>query len=272
MTEWGRKLTALFRRDEIDAELREEMQTHLEMKASETCDSQAARREFGNVTRLVEDSRAAWGWPQIEAWLRDGRYALRVVARKPGFAATVVLTLALGIGASSTIYSLIDAVLLRPLPYPNSARLVAIHEANPADQRGRTGVSPGRLEDWQRLNSAFDALAGSQSDTLIDMTGAEPERLSAAFVSPGFFEVLGTAPALGSGLPPGAERFGGPRAIVISDGFWRRRFGSSTGVLGQRLVLAGESYVIAGVMPGSFQYPSPATEIWVPQQAQRPTC
>src|SRR5882672_4922600 len=110
MTEWWRKLTGILRREDIDAELQEEMQTHLEMKASATGTPHAARQQFGNTTLHLEDSRTAWGWPRIEAWLRDFRYAFRVVGRKPGFAATVILTLTLGIGASSTIFSLIDAV------------------------------------------------------------------------------------------------------------------------------------------------------------------
>ncbi|MGH9660552.1 MAG: ABC transporter permease, partial [Bryobacteraceae bacterium] len=116
MTEWWRKLIWLLRKEAFDAGLQEEMQTHLEMKASATGNAGAARRQFGNTTLLLEDSRAAWGWPQIEAWLRDFRYAIRVAGRKPAFAATVVLTLTLGIGASSTIFSLIDTVLVRPLP------------------------------------------------------------------------------------------------------------------------------------------------------------
>src|ERR671925_314065 len=114
-----RKLTGRLRRDAIEAELQEEMQMHLELKASATGDRQAALREFGNPTLLLEDSREAWGWPRLEDWLRDFRYALRVLVRKPGFAVTVVLTLALGIGASSTIFALIDTVLIRPLPYPH---------------------------------------------------------------------------------------------------------------------------------------------------------
>ncbi len=196
MREWWRKLRGRLR-GRIDSELEEEMRAHLEMKASATGDPYAARRQFGNVTLLLEDSRSAWGWPQVEGWVRDFRYAARGLARRPGFTATIVLTLALGIGASSTIFSLIDTVLLRPLPYPDSERLVAIQEAKPADPRGRTPVAPGRLEDWQRLSRAFDGIAGSYTDVWTDTTGAAPERLSGATVSARFFSVLGTAAALG---------------------------------------------------------------------------
>ena len=116
MGEWRRKLSGSRRRDQIADELREEIETHLAMKESATGDMRRARQDFGNVTRLVEDSRAAWGWPRLDAWRRDSQYALRTMARKPGFAATMVITLALGIGATSTICSLTDAVLIRPSP------------------------------------------------------------------------------------------------------------------------------------------------------------
>ncbi len=267
MTEWWRKLTGLLYRGSIDAELREEMQAHLEMKAAETGDPYAARRQFGNQALLLEDSRAAWGWPVAEAWLKDFQHALRCLARKPAFTVTVVLTLALGIGAGSTIFSLIDAVLIRPLPYPDPGQLMSIHEAKPGDPFARTPVAPGRLEDWQRRTTTFEALAGISEDTLTDTTGQAPERLTAAWVSPRFFSVLGTAPELGRVCTPEEEGFGGPRAAVVSDGFWRRRFGADAGVLGRSLILENQAYVIVGIMPPRFQYPSPDTEVWLARQA-----
>lgn len=267
MKELWRKLAALVRREEIAGDLLEEMRTHVEMKASATGDLDAARRAFGNTGLLLEDSCAAWGWPRLEGWLRDFRFAIRVLLRTPAFTATVVLTLALGIGAATTIFSLIDTILLRPLPYPNAGRLVAIHEMKPGDGEMRTPVAPGRLEDWQQLNRAFVALAGSSADVMTDNTGTAPERLEAAFVSPRFFAVLSTPPKLGRAFAAEEERAGGPTAVVISEGFWKRRFGSDPGVLGRSLRLMGTNYVIVGVMPASFQYPGPATELWVPRQA-----
>jgi predicted permease len=268
MPAWWRKLTGRLHRDAIDRELEEEMRAHLEMKASDTGDPQAARRQFGNTIRLLEDSRAAWGWPRLENWLRDLRYALRVLSRQPGFAATVVLTLALGIGASSTIFSLIDTVLIRPLPYPDAGRLVAVQETRLGDPRNRTPVSPGRLEDWHRMTVAFEALAGSHTDTLIDTTGPVPERISGAFVSPRFFSVLGAPAVLGRVFTAEEEEFGGPLAIVISDGFWRRRYSADPRVLGRTLRLEDQSYMVVGVMPPEFRYPSPSTEVWAPKQAR----
>ncbi|MPY89994.1 MAG: FtsX-like permease family protein [Luteitalea sp.] len=264
MTSWGRKLRGWCRRRSIEAELREEMQAHLDMKAEETCDPDGARRQFGNTTLLLEEARDAWGWPQVEAWLRDFRYGLRMMRRRPGFAATVVLTLALGIGSSSTIFSLIDTVLIRPLAYPSPDSLVALHEKKPSDDRARTPVAPGRLEDWQRLATSFEALAGSTTDTLTDTTGPVPERISGAFVSPRFFTVLGVTPIAGRVFNAEEEQFGGPAVVVVSEGFWRRRFGADPRVLGRSLMLAEGSFTIVGVMPAAVQHPSAATEIWVP--------
>ncbi|HKE28337.1 MAG TPA: ABC transporter permease [Bryobacteraceae bacterium] len=265
--ELWRKLTALTRREEIAGELLEEMRAHVEMKASDTGDRHAAQRTFGNTTMLLEDSNSVWGWPRLEDWLRDFRYAIRGQIRRPAFAATVVFTLALGMGATSTIFSLIDTVLLRPLPYPKAARLVAVQEMKPGENEMRTPVSPGRLTDWQRLNRTFVALAGSYGDMLTDDSGAVPERLDTAFVSPGFFTVLDTTPALGRTFTAEEERAGGATAVVISDGFWKRRFASDRGVLGRSLRLMETNYIIVGVMPPSFQCPTPATELWVPRQA-----
>ena len=264
MNEIRRKLRGWRRRNAIDADLREEMRTHVEMKAEETGDWRAARLAFGNPTLLLEDARAEWGWPQLEAWARDLRYGLRRMRRRPGFSATVVLTLAIGIGASSTVFSLIDAVLFRPLPYPAADRIVSIQEQKLSDDLARTPVAPGRLEDWLRLTTTFEALAGVRTDNVTDTTGPDPERLAAAFVSPGFFTVLGTPAALGRTFQEEEERFGGPAVAVVSDGFWRRRFGADPAVLGRSLSLSGGNVAIVGVMPPAVAYPSAGTEIWIP--------
>jgi predicted permease len=269
MLELLRKLRAQLRRESIDADLDEEMRTHLEMKAAASGDDGAARRQFGNVTLLIEESRAVWSWTRLDDWLRDFRYAIRGMARRPGFSTTIVLTLALGIGASSALYSLIDAVLIRPLPYPSAERLVALYEAKASDPRSRTPVAPGRLADWQQMSSSFAALAGGYDDALTDTTAGSPERVSAAFVSPRFFDVLATAPILGRTFLPEEEHFGGPSSIVISEGFWRRRFASSPTVLGSRLILSDQSFTVVGVLPHQFQFPKPSTEIWLPKQANR---
>ena len=267
MSEWWRKISARRRGQTFNADLEEEMRTHMEMKAAKTGDADEARRQFGNTTLLLEDARAAWGWPNLEAWLRDFRYAFRALRKRPGFASTIVLTLALGIGAAAAIFSLIDTVLIRPLPYPDADRLVAINEANLSDRRSIAPVAPGRLVDWQRLTTTFSGIAGSGTDTLTDTTGTAPERLSAAFVSPQFFAVAGAAPELGRVFTPEEERYGGPLAIVISDAFWRRRFAADASVLERSLILDQKSYLVVGVMPPWFQLPANSLDVWTPKQA-----
>jgi putative ABC transport system permease protein len=264
--DWLRKLRGFAGRRALDADLEEEIRTHLEMKAADS-DPAVARRQFGNATLYLEDARSVWRWPRLDAWLRDLRYALRVVRRKPGFAVTVALTLGLAIGSSSTIYSLIDAVVLRPLPYPDSGRLVAVAEARRADERSRTPVAPGRLEDWQQFSSALEGIAASSQDTVTDKSGLQPERVSAALVSPRFFAVLGVPAALGRVFSADEERFGGPSAVVISDGFWRRRFSADPQAIGRTLPLNGARYQVVGVMPASFRVPAPGPEVWLATRA-----
>jgi len=269
MLEWWRIFRAWLRRDALEAELREEIQTHLAMKAEASGDAHAVQRQFGNTTRHIEDARDAWTLPRIDDWFRDFRYAARMMRRRPAFTATVVLTLALGIGSSSTIFSLIDTVLVRGLPYPNSDRIVSVQEARITDvANSRTPVSPGRLEDWRRMSSSFDAIAGSYTDTLTDTTTGNPERVPTAFVSPDFFNVLATPPALGRVFNESEQRFGGPAAVVISDSFWRKRFDQDPLATGRVVTLGGQSYTIVGVMPPSFRYPEAVTEVWLAKQAQ----
>ena len=266
MGEWLRKLMGWLQRDELTRELDEEMRTHIRMKEEDGADSRAVRRDFGNITLLVQDSRAQWGLPRLETWLRDLRYAVRMMARRPGFAATLVLTLALGIGASSAIFSLIDTVVVRPLPYPDSARLVIVEQRRLGEARMVAGVSPGIVEDLERLNQSFEVMAGSNPETYTETTGVQPERLTGAATSPRFFSVFGVPPELGRTFERTEEVYGGPAAVVISDGLWHRRFGADPRVLGRSLVLEKESRVIVGVMPARFQYPAADTEVWVPKQ------
>jgi predicted permease len=194
------------------------------------------------------------------------RDALRGFRHRRGLAVTIVTTLALGIGANAAIFSMVDAVLLRPLPYPSGERLVAVYELNRAMKQATQLVAPVRLEEWNRANRSFDGLAGSYFENVTDTTMAEPQRVEAMRVSPRFFAVLGVDAALGRTLAPPEEVFGGPPAVVISDAFWRTRFNGDRSVVGRTLVLNGVSRAIVGVMPPSFRYPAPTTEMWIPAQ------
>jgi len=194
--------------------------------------------------------------------------AIRSLARRPGLAATILVTLALGIGANSAIFSAVDAVLLKPLPYPDADRLVAVYELNLGQRNATQLVAPGRLEEWNARSHSFDGLSGTYFENSSDTTGELPERLAIMNTAPRFFTVLGVGPALGRVPTPEEERFGGPRVIVLSDALWSRRFNRDPGVIGRALVLGGASTTVIGVMPPSFQYPLWATtDAWRPTQA-----
>jgi len=198
------------------------------------------------------------------------RSALRALAHRRGLALTVIATLTLGIGANSAIFSDVDAVLLKPLPYPDSERLVAVYESNAGRRQATALVAPVRLEEWNQMNRTFDGLAASYFENATDTSGPLPERVEAIRTSPRFFSVLRVDAAAGRTFSAEEERFGGPSAVVISDAFWQRRFNRDPSAVGRVLQLGGAARTIVGVMPPSFRYPAATTEVWIPAQAPPP--
>src|SRR5499427_9481371 len=159
--------------------------------------------------------------------------AVRTLAKTPGFTSTVVLTLALGIGANSAVFSAIDAVLLKPLPFPDADQLMQLNQRSP--RSANTFVAPVRLRDWDRMNSAFRAISGYYTQDSSELSGELPEKVKQAFAAPRFLEVWGVAPALGRNFTNDELHFGGPNAMLISDGFWRKRFNADPKAVGKRL-------------------------------------
>ena len=200
--ELRRRLAFLFRRRQFECDLEEEMRFHLEMKARET-GAAAARRQFGNMTLLREDSRAAWGWAWLEALARDLRYGMRLYRRSPGFTAVAVLTLGLGLGVNIAIFMLLYNVILRPLPYPQPDRLVKVYVTFLSDQRGARdiGFSYPKFQDLQRLTSSFQSLAAYGRGTF-DLADHPAERVRGEFVSSAYFRTLGVPAALGRTFLP----------------------------------------------------------------------
>jgi putative ABC transport system permease protein len=190
--------------------------------------------------------------------------ALRSLIRRPGFSMTAVLMLVLGIGTTTALFSLVDTILLKPLPYPHPDRLVTLMEASPSKNKSASLIAPGRLEDWNRRNETFESISGGYNENVTDTSGAEPERLAARRVSPRFFEAFGTAPLIGRGFNPDEEAYGGPQAAVISYGLWTRRYGQDPNVISRRLVLGGQGVSIVGVMPREFFAPS--MDLFAPSQ------
>src|SRR5262249_21662274 len=172
------------------------------------------------------------------------RHAARSLLKAPALTITIVLTLALGIGANSAVFSAIDAVLLKPLPFPGSDRLMLLQQRSPRNPD--SFVAPVRLADWQRLNTTFQVITGYYTQDASELSGELPERLKQAFVAPRFLEVLGITPALGRDFAPNEMRFGGPNVILISDRLWRRRFDARPDVVGKQLRFSQLSYTIVG--------------------------
>ncbi|PYV19591.1 MAG: ABC transporter permease [Acidobacteria bacterium] len=201
--------------------------------------------------------------------VQDLKYGLRALSKNPGFAAVAIITLALGIGANSAVFSAIDAVLLRPLPFPDGDELMRLEQVNPRAKGQGTFVAPVRLEDWNRMNTTFQAIAGYYAEDESETSGALPEKLTRALVTPRFLQVLGVSPVLGRDFSSEEERFGGTSAVLISDRFWRRRFGADPNVVGKKLKFGAESDTVIGVMPASFLYPDRGVDLWsaVPMDA-----
>ena len=187
---------------------------------------------------------------------QDMVFGARMLWRQPGFTVVAVLALALGIGANTAIFSLVDAVLWRPLPYADPAAIVSVSEQRPREGHLYGPISPADFYDWRRDSQSFSSFAAYR-DTALNITGAgEPERLRALAVSPGFLDVLGGAPARGADFRPDEETFGRHRVALLTDGFWRRRFGADADIVGRTVIFDGNPYEVRGVLAPAFSWPS----------------
>ena len=249
---------AFWHRQKREHELEEELQSHLQMAASERMERgedagrarSAARREMGNVDLIKEVTREMWGWASLERLLQDLRYGLRMLMKSPGFTAVAILTLALGIGANTALFSVVNGVLLNPLPYPHPEQLVTLHESKPNFATG--SISLPNFLDWQKNNSTFSGMAVSRGYSF-NLTGrGEAEPLRARFITSDFFSVLGVKPVMGRDFAPGEDKIGAAPIAMISEGLWRRKFNSSGSAIGESLALDGKGYTVVGVIPASF--------------------
>jgi putative ABC transport system permease protein len=198
----------------------------------------------------------------FETVLQDLRYALRMLRKHSGFSLTVIITLALGIGANTTIFSVVNAVLMAPLPYQEADSLVRIWESNPGQGRTEVAVSVPNFQDWQKQQSVFEQLAASELTTF-NLTGSgEPQRIPAARFTANLVPTLGVAPLLGRSFLPEDEKSGSSRVALLSHGLWQRAFGSDPSLLNKSIQLNGESYTVIGIMPREFQFTG--RELWVP--------
>lgn len=274
-----RWLRALGQKQAVKQEIDEELRLHLEMRTAENiaagmspeAAARDARRRFGSVQSIREECREVRGASLGETTLQDIRFGLRMLRKNPGFTAAAVLTLALGIGATTTIFTVIDGVLLNPLPYPGSDRMVHVWERNLQTGMDSANTSPPNFADWRKESQSFEAMAyygefaGNLSQTFILTGDGTPERLRGRFVSSEFFQVFGIQPILGRVFLAQEDQPGGDRIVILSHHFWQRRFGGDSNVIGQSIVLDNfgrHACQIVGVMPAGFDYPG--SSVWVP--------
>jgi predicted permease len=269
---WLSRLRHTFRSGKLADELDEELRSHLEMRVADNIAAgmgpaearHDAQKRFGNSSVVKEDARET----DIITWLDtiggDLRYATRVLRKNPGFALTAVLTLALGIGANTAFFSVVNGVLINPLPYPQAEQLVTLHESKPNFLSG--SISYANFFDWQKDNRSFTSMAISRGYGF-SLTGLDDaEQLDARFISSDYFVVLGANPVIGRTFAPGEDKIGAAPIALIGAGFWKRKFGSSADVLGKSVTLDGKSYTIVGVIPEAFDLYRSAhpTDVYVP--------
>jgi putative ABC transport system permease protein len=263
---------SLFHKRALDAQLDTELRFHIEKLTNDNIAAgmtpEGARRqavlEFGGREQIKEELHDVHRVRVIESTMANLKSAFRLIRKSPTFSVTVIVTLALAIGANSAVFSAIDAILLKPLPFPDADQLMRVDQYNPKISSPLHLVAPVRLEDWNRLNSTFQALTGYYSEDVSESTGRLPERVTRAWVSPRFFQVWTVAPALGREFTPDEETRNGPSAVLVSDRFWRRRFNADPNIIGKNLRLDGHLTPIVGVMPPSFLFPNREVDLWCP--------
>jgi putative ABC transport system permease protein len=269
---WHR-LVALVRRRRLDRDLEDEVAFHLAMREADLraggvpdpAAGEMARRRFGNVTYLKEQTRDMWLFPSLESISQDVRFALRTLRKSPGFTIVAVLALAIGIGGNTAIFSLVDAVRARALPYQEPERLVQLWGNVQRASVERRGTSYPDYADWRAQATSFEEMAAFAGVTMTLFTTEEPERLSVELVSPGYFSILSVAPAQGRTIRPEEDVVGNPaNVVVLSDGLWKRRFGSDPAIIGKQITLNTRVCTVIGIMPPGFKGLTDTAELWAP--------
>ena len=265
------RITGMFDRDRRDAELHDELEAVLQMHVDEylrtgTSPEEARRQaliKLGGMDKVTEACREQRGVPFLETLAQDLRFALRGMRKNPGFTSVALVTLALGIGANTALFSVVNGVLLNPLPYPNPEQLVILF--GKTKQFEHASVSYPNYLDWEKQSHSFSSMAAFRGENF-NVTGQdEPERLQGYMISSAFFSTLGVSPVLGRTISAQEDMAGGAPVALIGQGLWKRKFGSSPNVLGRTMVLNGTGYAIIGIVPASFRlYSGDTPEVYVP--------
>jgi|HubBroStandDraft_1064217.scaffolds.fasta_scaffold22875_2 putative ABC transport system permease protein len=261
---------SIFPKRASDAQMNSELRFHIDELTDENIAAgmspeEGRRRavlEFGGHEQVKEELRDVYRVRIIESTYANLKSAFRFIRKSPTFSITVILTLALAIGANSAVFSAIDAILLRPLPFPQADQLVRLDQFNPKVSSPNTLTSPVRLEDWNRLNSTFQGLTGYYTEDESETSGALPEKITRALVASRFLQVWGISPALGRDFVREEQHFGGPNAVMISDRLWRGRFNAEPSAIGKTLRFGSSSFNIIAVLPASFLFPDRDVDLW----------
>ena len=276
MSPWrqlARGIRALINRSATDSDVADEVTDYVERATaayvarglSPRDARRAARREIGNVTAAREQVRS-YGWENgVETLFADVRFAARRLRANPGFSVVAVLTLALGIGATTAMFSVVNPILFEPLPYPHADRIAMISDIGSDDSP--IDVTFGTYRELTARSHSFDASAAFKPWQPTLVGSAEPERLNGQRAGAGFFRALGVAPVLGRDFQSSDDQPGGPKVVIVSDALWQRRLGADPGILGRTVTLDGDSYTVVGVMPRGFHnVVAPLAELWAPLQ------
>ena len=265
---------AILRRARVEGEMDSELRFHVEAYAEDLIRGGVAREEamrrarlaFGGLDRAKEECREARGVHFVESLMQDIQYGLRMLRKSPGFTAIVILTLALGIGANAAIFSVVNAVLLRPLPYTNPEQLVFVFEANLQEGVKETGCSYPNFEEWRKQNRVFSEMASSQRHELTLTGSGEPAVVRTSVVTPGFFSVLDGRPLLGRTFVPEDGKQGAAPVVILSENLWRETFGGDPKIVGRSINLDKRSFTVIGIMHAGFRSPvfAKSEQIWIP--------
>ncbi|HET7100671.1 MAG TPA: ABC transporter permease [Terriglobia bacterium] len=268
------RLRAMFHRRSMEAELDEELRAHIEQQVEKHIKTgmspeeatRRARLEFGGIEQVKEEVRDSWGVRFISELAQDLRYGFRQLRRNPGFTVVAVLTLALGIGANTAIFSIVDAVLLRSLAYPHPDQLVLLFAVPLKQPDALGGISYRDFTEIREQNRVFSRIAGNSFHDLTLTGSGEPTIVNTADVTPGIFSLLGSRPLAGRTLLAEDGRQGAAPVAVLSENLWRGRFGSNPALIGQSINLDKRSFTVVGILPASFHYPDGAArqDVWIP--------
>jgi predicted permease len=258
----------------VDQEFERELESHLELLTQENIRRgmmpEGARRaaliRLGGVTQLKETNREVRGLPILETFFQDVRYALRTLRKNPGFTAVAVLTLALGIGANTAIFSIVYAVLLKPLPYAEPEQLFNVYEAQPQEGVKGTGWSYPNFVELRGDNHIFSEIAGSQQHQLTLTGRGEPTVVNSSVVTPELFSVLGAKPLAGRTFLSEEGRPGAPAVVILSETLWRSSFGADPNIVGSSITLDKRPFTVVGIMPAGFRFPAVLEneQLWIP--------